>query len=296
MNKLMGTGVALVTPFKNDLSVDTMALANIVEHCIEGGVDYLVALGTTAETATLTEEEKHLVLDTIVSANKGRLPLVIGIGGNNTYAVIETIKKYDLTNFDAILSVSPFYNKPTQEGIYQHFKAISENSPLPLIVYNVPGRTGSNMLPTTVLRLANDFENIIAIKEASGDMSQVMQIVKDKPKDFMVISGDDMTALSTVLAGGAGVISVLGQGVPSVFSKMIRLGLKTQVKEAFELQYAIQDGIGLIFEEGNPAGIKSVFDALGLASEGVRLPLVPVSESLRVRIKHFVKPFVGLHA
>ena len=196
----MGTGVALVTPFKNDLSVDTMALANIVEHCIEGGVDYLVALGTTAETATLTEEEKHLVLDTIVSANKGRLPLVIGIGGNNTYAVIETIKKYDLTNFDAILSVSPFYNKPTQEGIYQHFKAISENSPLPLIVYNVPGRTGSNMLPTTVLRLAKDFKNIIAIKEASGDMSQVMQIIKDKPKDFMVISGDDMTALSTVLA------------------------------------------------------------------------------------------------
>ena len=292
----MGTGVALVTPFKNDLSVDTMALANIVEHCIEGGVDYLVALGTTAETATLTEEEKHLVLDTIVSANKGRLPLVIGIGGNNTYAVIETIKKYDLTNFDAILSVSPFYNKPTQEGIYQHFKAISENSPLPLIVYNVPGRTGSNMLPTTVLRLAKDFKNIIAIKEASGDMSQVMQIIKDKPKDFMVISGDDMTALSTVLAGGAGVISVLGQGVPSVFSKMIRLGLKTQVKEAFELQYAIQDGVGLIFEEGNPAGIKSVFEALGLASEGVRLPLVPVSESLRVRIKHFVKPFVGLHA
>ncbi len=292
----MGTGVALVTPFKNDLSVDTMALANIVEHCIEGGVDYLVALGTTAETATLTEEEKHLVLDTIVSANKGRLPLVIGIGGNNTYAVIETIKKYDLTNFDAILSVSPFYNKPTQEGIYQHFKAISENSPLPLIVYNVPGRTGSNMLPTTVLRLAKDFENIIAIKEASGDMSQVMQIIKDKPKDFMVISGDDMTALSTVLAGGAGVISVLGQGVPSVFSKMIRLGLNAQVKAAFELQYAIQDGVGLIFEEGNPAGIKSVFDALGLASEGVRLPLVPVSESLRVRIKHFVKPFVGLHA
>ncbi len=292
----MGTGVALVTPFKNDLSVDTMALANIVEHCIEGGVDYLVALGTTAETATLTEEEKHLVLDTIVSANKGRLPLVIGIGGNNTYAVIETIKKYDLTNFDAILSVSPFYNKPTQEGIYQHFKAISENSPLPLIVYNVPGRTGSNMLPTTVLRLAKDFENIIAIKEASGDMSQVMQIIKDKPKDFMVISGDDMTALSTVLAGGGGVISVLGQGVPNVFSKMIRLGLNAQVKEAFESQYAIQDGVGLIFEEGNPAGIKSVFEALGLASEGVRLPLVPVSESLRVRIKHFVKPYVGLHA
>ncbi len=290
----MGTGVALVTPFKSDLTVDTMALTNIVEHCIAGGVDYLVALGTTAETATLTEEEKQLVLETIVSANANRLPLVIGIGGNNTHAVIETIKKTDLSGFDAILSVSPYYNKPTQEGIYRHFKAIAENSPLPLIVYNVPSRTGSNMLPTTVLRLANDLDNVIGVKEASGDMSQVLQLTKDKPKGFMVISGDDMTALSTVLAGGSGVISVLAQGVPNAFSEMIRLGLKAEVKAAFELQYALQEGMGLIFQEGNPAGIKSVFEAMGLATSAVRLPLVPVSEGLREKIKQFVKPFAGL--
>lgn len=292
----MGTGVALVTPFKNDFSVDTEALANIVEHCIEGGIDYLVALGTTAETATLTPAEKQLVINTIVQANAGRLPLVIGIGGNNTSAVIESIKQQDLGGFDAILSVSPYYNKPTQEGIYQHFKAIAENSPLPLIVYNVPGRTGSNILPATVLRLANDFDNIIAIKEASGDMAQVMEIIKDKPKDFMVISGDDMTALSTVLAGGSGVISVLAQGVPNDFSKMISLGLQAKVKQAFDLQYAVQDGIGLIFEEGNPAGIKAVFETLGLATGIVRLPLVSATEGLKRKISQFMKPFVRLHA
>ncbi|MBD1261238.1 4-hydroxy-tetrahydrodipicolinate synthase [Maribacter polysiphoniae] len=296
MDKLMGTGVALVTPFKNDFSVDTEALANIVEHCIEGGIDYLVALGTTAETATLTPAEKQLVVNTIVHANAGRLPLVIGIGGNNTSAVIESIKQQDLGGFDAILSVSPYYNKPTQEGIYQHFKAIAENSPLPLIVYNVPGRTGSNILPATVLRLANDFDNIIAIKEASGDMAQVMEIIKDKPKDFMVISGDDMTALSTVLAGGSGVISVLAQGVPNDFSKMISLGLQAKVKQAFDLQYAVQDGIGLIFEEGNPAGIKAVFETLGLATGIVRLPLVSATEGLKRKISQFMKPFVRLHA
>lgn len=292
----MGTGVALVTPFKNDFSVDTEALANIVEHCIEGGIDYLVALGTTAETATLTPAEKQLVINTIVQANAGRLPLVIGIGGNNTSAVIESIKQQDLGGFDAILSVSPYYNKPTQEGVYQHFKAIAENSPLPLIVYNVPGRTGSNILPATVLRLANDFDNIIAIKEASGDMAQVMEIIKDKPKDFMVISGDDMTALSTVLAGGSGVISVLAQGVPNDFSKMISLGLQAKVKQAFDLQYAVQDGIGLIFEEGNPAGIKAVFETLGLATGIVRLPLVSATEGLKRKISQFMKPFVRLHA
>lgn len=292
----MGTGVALITPFKEDLSVDTMALSNIVDHCIEGGIDYLVALGTTAETATLTDEEKQLVIYTIVSANAGRLPLVIGIGGNNTAAVIESIKDQDLTNFDAILSVSPYYNKPTQEGIYQHFKAIAENSPLPLIVYNVPGRTGSNILPSTVLRIAKEVENIIGIKEASGDITQIMQIIKDKPDNFMVISGDDMTALSTVLAGGSGVISVLAQGVPQPFSNMIGMGLKAQAKTAFGLQYALQEGIGLIFEEGNPAGIKSVFEALGVASRWVRLPLVPASDQLRDKIKQFVKPFTRQHA
>jgi len=294
MNKLVGTGVALVTPFKSDLSVDTMALTNIVNHCIDGGVDYLVVLGTTAETATLTEAEKKLVVATVVGANAGRLPLVMGIGGNNTAAVIEMIKDQDLTGFDAILSVSPYYNKPTQEGIYQHFMAIAENSPLPIIIYNVPGRTGSNVLPETVVRLALAAKNIIAVKEASGSMVQIMQLIKEKPKGFMVISGDDMTALPTVLAGGSGVISVLGQGLPTEFSHMIQFGLNSGVNAAFKLQYSLQEGIDLIFEEGNPAGIKSVFEALGLSTAVVRLPLVEASNALKSKIKEYIKPYAGL--
>ena len=294
MDKLVGTGVALVTPFKSDLSVDTMALTNIVNHCIDGGVNYLVVLGTTAETATLTEVEKKLVIATVVDTNAGRLPLVLGIGGNNTAAVIDMIKNQDLTGFDAILSVSPYYNKPTQEGIYQHFMAIAENSPLPIIIYNVPGRTGSNVLPGTVVRLAQDAKNIIAVKEASGSMVQIMQLIKEKPKEFMVISGDDMTALLTVLAGGSGVISVLGQGLPTEFSNMIQLGLNSDVNAAFKLQYSIQEGIDLIFEEGNPAGIKSLFEALDLSTAIVRLPLVEASNNLKSKIQEFIKSYAGL--
>lgn len=294
MDKLVGTGVALITPFKSDLSVDTMALTNIVNYCIDGGVDYLVVLGTTAETATLTEAEKKLVVATVVGANAGRLPLVMGIGGNNTASVIEMIKDQDLTGFDAILSVSPYYNKPTQEGIYRHFMAIAENSPLPIIIYNVPGRTGSNVLPETVVRLALAAKNIIAVKEASGNMVQIMQLIKEKPNDFMVISGDDMTALPTVLAGGSGVISVLGQGLPTEFSNMIQFGLNSRVDAAFKLQYSLQEGIDLIFEEGNPAGIKSVFEALGLSTAVVRLPLVEASNTLKSKIKEFIKPYAGL--
>lgn len=294
MDKLVGTGVALITPFKSDLSVDTMALTNIVNYCIDGGVDYLVVLGTTAETATLTEAEKKLVVATVVGANAGRLPLVMGIGGNNTASVIEMIKDQDLTGFDAILSVSPYYNKPTQEGIYRHFMAIAENSPLPIIIYNVPGRTGSNVLPETVVRLALAAKNIIAVKEASGNMVQIMQLIKEKPNDFMVISGDDMTALPTVLAGGSGVISVLGQGLPTEFSNMIQFGLNSGVNAAFKLQYSLQEGIDLIFEEGNPAGIKSVFEALGLSTAVVRLPLVEASNTLKSKIKEFIKPYAGL--
>jgi len=293
MDKLVGTGVALITPFKSDLSVDTIALTNIVNHCIDGGVNYLVVLGTTAETATLTEIEKKLVIATVVDANAGRLPLVLGIGGNNTAVVIETIKNRGLTDFDAILSVSPYYNKPTQEGIYQHFMAIAENSPLPIIIYNVPGRTGSNVLPETVVRLAQDAKNIVAVKEASGNMAQIMQIIKEKPKEFMVISGDDMTALLTVVAGGSGVISVLGQGLPTEFSNMIQLGLNSGVNAAFKLQYSLQEGIDLIFEEGNPAGIKSVFEAVGLSTAVVRLPLVEASNNLKSKIQEFIKSYTG---
>lgn len=288
MQSLIGTGVALVTPFKEDFSIDTEALKRIVNFSVDGGVEYLVILGTTAENATLTSDEKELVIQTVIEANNGRLPLVLGVGGNNTLKVVEELKTRDMSPYVAILSVSPYYNKPTQEGIYQHFKAIAEASPIPVIVYNVPGRTSSNMLPKTVLRLANDFENIVAIKEAAGDIVQAMQLLKDKPKDFHVISGDDMTALATVLAGGSGVISVIGQGFPKEFSEMIRLGLNRKVDEAFKSQYLLSDCIDMIFEQGNPAGIKHVFQVLGIADNTVRLPLVSVDEDLQNRINEFV--------
>lgn len=288
MHKFIGTGVALITPFKNDFSVDVDALTKVVEHCIAGGVNYLVVLGTTAETATLTEEEQNLVIQTVVQANNKRLPLVLGLGGNNTYKICKYLQTKDLSDFDAILSVSPYYNKPTQEGIYQHYKMISEHSPLPIILYNVPGRTASNMLPSTVLRLANDFSNIIGVKEASGDLVQVMKIIQNKPADFLVISGDDIITLPMVLAGGAGVISVIGQAIPEKFAKMVELGLKRKVEEAYEIHYNLMDIIEMIFEQGNPAGIKSVFESLGICESVVRLPLVSVNEDLANRIKSFV--------
>jgi 4-hydroxy-tetrahydrodipicolinate synthase len=289
MQSLIGTGVALVTPFKEDFSIDTEALTRIVNFSVDGGIEYLVVLGTTAENATLSQEEKELVINTVIESNKGRLPLVLGVGGNNTMKVVEELKTRDLSAFEAILSVSPYYNKPTQEGIYQHFKAVSEASPIPVIIYNVPGRTASNMLPATVLRLANDFKNIVAIKEAAGDLVQAMQIIKDKPKDFLVISGDDMIALPMVLAGGSGVISVIGQGFPKEFSEMIRLGLNHKVVDAYKIHYLLADSIDMIFEQGNPAGIKQMFQALGIAENTVRLPLVKVDESLANRLSEFVE-------
>ena len=278
MQSLIGTGVALVTPFKKDFSIDIEALQRIVNFSIDGGIEYLVVMGTTAENATLTHAEKELVIKTVIDTNKGRLPLVLGVGGNNTMQIVEELKTRDFSAFEAILSVSPYYNKPTQEGIYQHFKAIAEASPISVILYNVPGRTSSNMLPSTVIRLANDFSNVVAIKEAAGDMAQAMQLLKNAPKDFLVISGDDMIALPIVLAGGAGVISVIGQGFPKEFSEMIRLGLNRKVNEAFKTQYFLSDCIDMIFEQGNPAGIKQVFQALDIADNTVRLPLVSVDE------------------
>lgn len=289
MQSLIGTGVALVTPFKKDFSVDIEALMKITNHVIEGGVEYLVILGTTAENATLNAEEKEVVIQTIVTANKGRVPMVLGVGGNNTVKVVEELKTRDLSQFAAILSVSPYYNKPTQEGIYQHFKAVSEASPIPIIVYNVPGRTSSNMLPATVIRLANDFKNIIGIKEAAGDIVQAMKLIQTKPEDFLVISGDDMITLPMVLAGGAGVISVIGEGFPKEFSEMVRLGLNKKVDEAYKLHYKLADSIDMIFEQGNPAGIKEVFKHLGLSENTVRLPLVNVDENLSVRLSNFIK-------
>jgi 4-hydroxy-tetrahydrodipicolinate synthase len=289
MQKFIGTGVALVTPFKNDFSVDVEALTRIVNYVIDGGVEYLVVLGTTAESATLSAEEKELVIATIVNANAGRLPLVLGVGGNNTAKVIEELKSRDFSNFDAILSVSPYYNKPTQEGIYQHFKAVADASPIPVILYNVPGRTASNMLPKTVARIANDCKNVIGIKEAAGDIVQAMKLIQITPKGFLVISGDDMITLPMVLAGGAGVISVIGEGFPKDFSEMVRLGLQRKVDEAYQLHYKLADAIDMIFEQGNPAGIKEVFKSLGLSENTVRLPLVSVNDDLANRLDNFTK-------
>ncbi len=288
MQELVGTGVALITPFNSDFSVDVEGLKNVVNFNIDNGIDYLVVLGTTAESATLSKKEKQLVMDTIVDANNSRLPLVLGIGGNDTSVVMNEIQSTDLSEFAAVLSVSPFYNKPTQEGIYQHFAAISKVTSKPIILYNVPGRTASNMLPETVIRLAQDFKNIVGVKEAAGDLVQAMQLISGCPKDFLVISGDDMIALPMVLAGGAGVISVIGEGFPKDFSEMIRLGLKRQVDAAYEIQYKIAPVIDYIFAEGNPAGIKAVFSELGICNDIVRLPLVAISEDLRSRINSFI--------
>ena len=288
MTKFLGTGVALITPFKTDLSIDHNALATIVNYNIDNGIEYLVICGTTAESVTLTKQEKKDVITTIKKANAGRLPLVLGIGGNNTAEIIEEIESTDLTEMDAILSVSPYYTKPTQEGIYQHFKAISKVCPKPIILYNVPGRTSSNMLPATTLRLAKDFANIIGVKEAGNNFGQYLQLLKDKPDGFSIISGDDDLALGIVLAGGTGVISVLAQAFPKQFSNMIRLGLEGHVKEAYKLHFSLMDITAQIFEENNPAGIKAVFEALNLAQDTVRLPLVVASNPLKEKIKKSV--------
>jgi len=287
MQSLIGTGVALITPFKKDFSVDVESLKAIVNFQVDNGIDYLVVLGTTAESATLSKAEKELVIKTVVETNKGRLPLVLGVGSNNTQEVVEELNSRNFSDFVAILSVSPYYNKPTQEGIYQHFKAIAEASPIPVILYNVPGRTSSNMLPTTILRLANEFKNIIAVKEASGDIVQAMKLIQNKPKDFLVISGDDMITLPMILAGGAGVISVIAEGFPKQFSEMVHLGLNKKVEDAYKLHYLLTDSIDMIFEQGNPAGIKEVFKSLGLSENTVRLPLVNVDDNLANRLHDF---------
>ncbi|MDI1316956.1 4-hydroxy-tetrahydrodipicolinate synthase [Flavobacterium sp.] len=287
MQSLIGTGVALITPFKKDFSVDVDALKAIVNFQIDNGIDYLVVLGTTAETATLTKDEKELVISTIVEANKGRLPLVLGVGSNNTAEVVAELKSRDFKDFVAILSVSPYYNKPTQEGIYQHFQSIAEASPIPVILYNVPGRTASNMLPSTIIRLATDFKNIVAVKEAAGDLVQAMKLIQGKPEDFLVISGDDMITLPMILAGGSGVISVIAEGFPKQFSEMVHLGLNKRVEEAYKLHYFLADAIDMIFEQGNPAGIKEVFKSLGLSQNTVRLPLVNADENLAKRLHDF---------
>jgi len=278
MNNLHGTGVALVTPFNSDRSVDFKGLKKLIDHTIDGGIEYLVSLGTTGETATLKKEEKKKIWDFTLETVGGRVPLVAGIGGNNTQEVVDDLKQFDHKGFDAVLSVSPYYNKPSQEGIYQHYKAVSEASPLPIIMYNVPGRTGSNMLAETTLRLAHDFKNIVAIKEASGNFDQFNQIAKDKPEGFLFISGDDPITLPMISMGAVGVISVVGNALPQIFSTMVRMCLDGKFIEAQPLHFSLLDITGLFFAEGNPGGVKAALKLLGVCEDHMRLPLVNISQ------------------
>jgi 4-hydroxy-tetrahydrodipicolinate synthase len=290
MQELIGTGVALVTPFDAQGAVDHLALGRVVNYQVENGIDYLVVLGTTGESITLSKQEKIDVIKTINDANNGRLPMVVGIGGNDTAVVVNELKTINLTGFIAVLSVSPSYSKPTQEGIYQHFKAVSQASSLPIILYNVPGRTGTNMAVETVVRLSA-FENIIAIKEAAGDIVQAMKMVQYTPKDFLVISGDDMLANAMTLAGGAGVISVIGQAMAQDFSDMIRYALNGDVGESYQLHYKMASVVEMIFEQGNPAGIKTLLQHLELCGNEVRLPLVKTDTLLNKRLKTFLESY-----
>ena len=291
MQKFIGTGVALVTPFKEDLSVDFDALIKLVNYTVENGIDYLVINGTTGESGTITKEEKQEIIDVIIKANNNRLPLVLGVGGTNTALVIEELKTRDFTGIDGILSVAPYYSKPTQEGFYQHFKAIATATDLPVILYNVPGRTAKNMEPATTLRLANDFTNIVAVKEAGNNKQQYYTLLKDKPSDFLIISGDDDLALGVVLAGGSGVISVIGQAFPKEFSTMINHGLQGNNKEGYDIHFKLMNVVDSIFEENNPAGIKTVLQELNICSNSVRLPLVKTSAALSSKIAEFVDNF-----
>ena len=291
MQKFIGTGVALVTPFKDDLTVDVDALIKLVNFNIENGTNYLVINGTTGESGTISEDEKLLIIDVIVKANNKRVPLVLGVGGNNTLSVVKELQTRDLSEMDGILSVAPYYSKPTQEGFYQHYKAISEASKLPIILYNVPGRTAKNMEPATTLRLAKDFSNIVAVKEAGNNQQQYNTLLKDKPKDFLIISGDDDLALGVALAGGSGVISVIGQAFPKEFSTMINHGLQGNNKEGYDIHFKMMDVVDYIFEENNPAGIKTVLQELVICSNNVRLPLVKASAELENKIANYVANF-----
>ena len=284
MNKFYGTGVAMVTPFHADGEVDYEGLRRLIDFLIEGGVEYLVSLGTTGESVTLSKDEKKKIWSFTAEVNSGRVPLVAGIAGNNTADVVNEIKAFDTKGYDAILSASPNYNKPTQEGIFQHYKAIAEASPLPVLLYNVPSRTGSNVSAETTIRLANDFKNIIGIKEASGNFDQLNQIARDKPADFLLISGDDPISLPMMALGSVGVISVVGNALPREFSDMIRLGLNGDFKAALPAHSSFIEFTRMMFAEGSPAGVKTALKARGICGDTVRLPLVQVGASLAARI------------
>lgn len=284
MSILKGVGVALVTPFNEDLSVDFDSLTKLVEYNIENGTNYLVVLGTTAEAATLSDEEKKQVVEHIIKVNNKRLPLVLGIGGNNTLEVKKQIEETDLSAFEAVLSVSPYYNKPNQEGLYQHYKMLASTGKN-IIIYNVPSRTGQNVEADTTIRLANEFPNLFMIKEAAPNILQYFDILRKKPEGFSLVSGDDEYTLPVTLAGGDGVISVIGQGYPKEFSAMVQLAFEGKVKEAYEIHNKLVDITRLIFAEGNPCGIKVVLTEKGIIKNYLRLPLVPASEGLYAKIK-----------
>ncbi len=283
--KFTGTGVALVTPFHKYGTVDFNSLQRILKHILKGKVDYLVVLGTTGETATMSKDERYAVCGFVIEEVDGRVPVVIGIGGNNTQEIMETINNFDFTGIDAILTVTPYYNKPQQKGLYYHYKNLSMVSPLPLILYNVPGRTGANMTAETTLKLAHEFSNIIGIKEASGNMNQVMKIIRDKPKDFLVISGDDALTLPMIAAGGDGVISVVANVYPFEFSEMVRQALKGNFAEARRYHYLLFDLIETLFADGSPSGIKAALEIKGLAPNNLRLPLVKVNKSVLIQLQ-----------
>lgn len=272
---LKGMGVALITPFKEDESVDYDALLRLVDYQLQSGTDYLVVLGTTAETPTLTDEEKAKIVDLVVSRVNKQIPIILGEGGNNTQAIVERLKKTDYTGIDGILSVVPYYNKPSQEGIYQHYKAVAEASPLPVVLYNVPGRTGVNMSAETTLRIANEFDNVVAVKEASGNMTQMDEIIKRKPENFDVISGDDGVTFPLITLGAVGVISVIGNAFPKEFSRMTRLALEGDYMSALTIHHSFNELFNLLFVDGNPAGVKSMLNMMGYIHNKLRLPLVP---------------------
>lgn len=283
-DKFRGLGVALITPFRSNGAIDYAALERVIEHQITGGIDYLVVMGTTGESVTLNAEEKKQLLAQVIEFAHHRVPIVLGVGGNNTAEVVHALESYDLSGVDGILSVSPYYNKPTQEGIYQHYRALAQASLLPIILYNVPGRTASNMSAEVTLRLARDFKNIVGIKEASGNLDQISTILKHAPKDFLVISGDDSLTLPILALGGHGVISVVGNALPKEFSALVSAGLSGDLATARREHFKLLEFMSAIFAEGNPGGIKEALSILGICDKHLRLPLVNVSEATAKRI------------
>jgi 4-hydroxy-tetrahydrodipicolinate synthase len=292
LKKLKGTGVAVVTPFKKDLSIDFVAIKNLVDFLVENDINYIVVQGTTGESSTMSNDEKIISRKAFVEANNNRVPLVLGLGSNDTMSLLNEIKESDFLGYSAILSVTPYYNRPTIEGLYKHYSLIAQSSTIPIILYNVPSRTGCNILPETTIRLANEFKNIIGIKEASGDLNQVKQLIINKPDDFLVISGDDNTAYQSVLMGGDGVISVIAGCIPKEFSEIINLSMEKKEFESQSKFKIVKPLLDYLFLEGNPSGIKSALHKLNLCENILRLPLVPVSDELKIKINNSISTII----